>query len=112
DKDGKQFFQVGFPMTYPSKRALISLADQMLREQSVGLVSEHLVQQCCDVEWYTEGGLAKPLEGRRQHLAGAPERRDSHDDDWITLLLGLWALMAEDFGEQGYTEEDMAYGRG
>jgi len=88
-KDGKQRRQPGFPTTYASKRQMVAEGDKLLREGSLGLVSEKLRDEWADVEYMLdEDGKEKKGGG----FAGAPERKGAHDDLWMSSLLALQGI--------------------
>ncbi|MCK4960825.1 MAG: hypothetical protein KAT00_15535, partial [Planctomycetes bacterium] len=51
DKTGGEKRQIGFPMTYPAKRTMISEFSQMLRRREIELVSENGREELRIFEW-------------------------------------------------------------
>ena len=78
DKDGKQVRRLGFPTTYASKRIMISEMQRALSEGTIGLVDQWIVDELRDFEWKED-----------QHLAGAPDRANAHDDGAMAAMLAL-----------------------
>jgi hypothetical protein len=85
DKDGRQRRQIGLPVTYGTKRQMISHFDRMLRDRNIGLVTPEWIQECREVEWKTT------QDGEEAHgLAGAPDRQGANDDCWMAGMHALW----------------------
>jgi hypothetical protein len=87
DRTGKQKKQLGFPTTYSSKKILISDLQQLLASDEIGIVHTPTLSEAREFEW-------KQTADNREHqrLAGAPDRKDAHDDLLMALLMMIQGL--------------------
>lgn len=87
DKDGKQVWQLGFPTTHSTKRQMIAQTQGMLRNGEIGLVTPWVIQEFKEFEWKTK-------DDGKEHtsLAGAPNRKNAHDDGVMAMMVGLQGI--------------------
>jgi hypothetical protein len=91
DQTGKQYMQLGFPMTSATKRVAISDTQRMLRDGELALVDEVLKAELSEYEWK----VREVVRGMEQvtNIAGAPDRAGAHDDKVSGLLLAVQGIV-------------------
>jgi len=81
---GKRIRKVGFPMNGPTKGSCILDFKKMLREETIGLVTDALKQELVEYEWKTRDDGTQ-----HESMAGNPNRKGAHDDCVIAAMIAL-----------------------